>query len=242
MNLDRIAPSRRSACRTRETGRQTWRDLLFVHWEVPVDVLRKLVPASLTIDCFEGRAYVGLVPFTMHAVRFGPLALEDFLETNLRVYVHADGVPGVWFLSLEAQSALAVWGGRTFYRLPYFRAHMECRTGGDSWEYRSRRRNGDADLEVTWALLENEPHAAEPGTLEHFLTERYALYGHAANQGVYRVRVHHSPWPLQRARLVRLATTIMTSSGIDIGHPVDPILASPEGVSVQTFAKERVAQ
>jgi uncharacterized protein YqjF (DUF2071 family) len=142
VDIDRVSPSRRDACRTARTGKQTWRDLLFVHWEVPVRVLRALVPPALAIDELEGRAYVGLVPFTMHDVRFGPLPIPDFLETNLRTYVHAEGVPGVWFFSLDAQSALAVWGGRALFRLPYFRADMACARRAESWTYQSRRPEG----------------------------------------------------------------------------------------------------
>lgn len=238
--LDRVAPSRRAACRTRQTGRQTWRDLLFLHWEVPVDVLRQLVPATLTIDVFEGRAYVGLVPFTMHDVRIGPLPVADFLETNLRTYVHAGGVPGVWFFSLDAQRALAVWGGRTFYRLPYFRADMSCAKEGALWQYRLRRSGGDVDLDAQWSLIEEAPHAADAGTLEHFLTERYALYGPTRGNGVYRLRVHHAPWPLQRARLHGLVTTIPSAAKVSVGDPLDLVLASAQGVAVKTFATERI--
>ncbi len=139
MPLDRLAPARRDACTGRRVGRQSWRDLLFVHWEVPVEALRRLVPPSLSIDTLDGRAYVGLVPFTMRDVTFGPLRFADFLETNLRTYVHTGGVPGVWFFSLDAESALAVRGGRTLYRLPYHRARMECALG-PTVQYRSRRR------------------------------------------------------------------------------------------------------
>ncbi len=174
MDLDRIGPSRRDACSTRSTGRQTWRDLLFVHWEVPVELLRSLVPPPLSIDVFQGRAYVGLVPFTMHDVRFGPLPVDDFLETNLRTYVHAEGVPGVWFFSFDAQSRMAVWGARAFYRLPY------------------------------------------------------------------RVRVHHRAWPLRNARLGRLETNIPLAAGIRVGDPIDLVLASIDGVAVETFARERL--
>src|SRR3954464_3633604 len=113
MELDRLTPAQRMACTTRTTGVQRWRDLLFMHWEVPVEQLRPLVPPELTIDTFEGRAYLGLVPFKMHDVRFGLLPMRNFLETNLRTYVHAGGVPGVWFFSLDATSRRAVWGART---------------------------------------------------------------------------------------------------------------------------------
>jgi uncharacterized protein YqjF (DUF2071 family) len=239
-DLDRVAPSRRDACRTRSTGHQTWQDLLFVHWAVPEAALRPLVPAPLSIDVFEGHAYVGLVPFTMHDVRVGPLRVADFLETNLRTYVHAEGVPGVWFFSLDAESSLAVWGGRTVYRLPYFRATMACAKSDRRWEYRARRANGAAVLDTEWSLLDESVHSAVPGTLEHFLTERYALYGRARGGGVYRLRVHHPPWPLHRARLGRLWTTHPTAAGVDVREPLDLVLASARGVAVETFAKEPV--
>lgn len=241
MELDRIAPSKRSSCRTRQTGQQSWKDLLFLHWEVSQDALRKLVPSSLYIDTFEGRAFLGLVPFTMHDVRFGLLSVADFLETNLRTYVHADGVPGVWFFSLDAQIRLAVWGGRMVYRLPYFRATMEYATAHRSCVYKAQRLDtGETSLDLQWVPQDVEHHAAQAGTLEHFLTERYALYGPAGNQRVYRVRVHHPPWPLRAARLQRLRTTIPVAAQIDVGEPIDLVLASPDGVRVDTFARERV--
>ena len=93
--------------------RQRWASLLFLHWVVPLDLLRSLVPPELEIDTFEGRAYVGLVPFTMTGVR--PTLLpairrcSDFHEVNVRTYVHFRGRdPGVWFFSLDAADPFAV--------------------------------------------------------------------------------------------------------------------------------------
>jgi|HubBroStandDraft_5_1064220.scaffolds.fasta_scaffold63572_2 uncharacterized protein YqjF (DUF2071 family) len=245
VDLDRVAPAQREACRTRPTGRQTWNDLLFLHWEIPVDLLRRVVPAALTIDTHEGRAYVGVVPFTMRDVRFGPVALADFLETNVRTYVHAEGVPGVWFLSLDAESILAVLGGRTLFRLPYYRARMACtrtRSPG-SVDYRMTRGGaGDAALDVQWTYGDEDAFHARVGSLEHFLTERYALYGSARESDVYRVRVHHGPWPLRKGKLAGVTTTLLTAAGLPGGDPIDLVLASPEGVAVQTFARERVGR
>jgi uncharacterized protein len=243
MNVDRLTPALRASCGRLPTGRQTWRDLLFVHWEFPREALRALVPPGLDLDTFDGRVYVGLVPFTMHDVRFGPLPVRDFLEVNVRTYVHAGGVPGVWFFSLDAQSRLAVWGARTFFRLPYHRARMSSETRGASTTYASARRGpgAPADLEVRWTVLEAEPRAAEAGTLEHFLAERYVLYGPRRAGGLYRVRVHHPAWPLRRARLDGLSSTLLTAARLGAGEPIPLVLASPDGVAVETFAKERVA-
>jgi uncharacterized protein YqjF (DUF2071 family) len=240
-SLDRVSPSRRDACRTRPTGEQTWKDLLFVHWAVDVERMRGLIPPALAVDTFEGRAYLGLVPFRMHQVRFGPVQVPDFIEVNLRTYVHAEGVPGVLFFSVDAESRMAVWGGRGLYRLPYHHARSALRIGGRTTEVRSERssaaQGNTASLDIAWSVVEDAPHHAAPGTLEHFLTERYALYGHARDRA-FRIRVHHPPWPLQRARIDRLATSIPQAAGLDVGAPIDLALASAEGVAVETFARE----
>lgn len=216
------------------TGVQTWRDLLFLHWEVPVADLRERVPSDLEIDTFEGRAFVGVVPFTMHRVRLGPAYLGTFLETNVRTYVSGGGVPGVWFLSLHCARGLVVAAARAMYRLPYYRARMSSRAGDGGVDYELARVGADAQLAVRWTILDTVPHAAVAGTLEHFLTERYALYGPRRSGGVYRLRVHHSPWPLHPARIERLRTNLVD------GDPLELALASREGVRVQTFAKEAV--
>jgi uncharacterized protein YqjF (DUF2071 family) len=213
--------------------------LLFLHWEVPAAQLKSRLPPGLEVDTFEGRAYLGLVPFTMRDVRVGPLAVRDFLETNLRTYVHAGGVPGVWFFSLDAASRLAVWGARLAYRLPYFHARMRCANGEGVTHYAFHRSGGPAaSLDIQWTVLDAAPHPAAPDTLEHFLTERYALYGPARGRGLYRVRVHHPSWPLQRARVDRLTTSVLAAAGFKEDEPIDLVLASPTGVAVETFARE----
>src|SRR5688572_14478242 len=123
--IDRVSPTKRPE--GTNAGTQNWRELLFVHWTFEPEIMRKLVPDVLELDLWEGRAYVGLVPFAMEDVRpaFSPRVLGmDFLETNLRTYVVHNGEPGVWFFSLEAASRLAVKAARMMWGLPYFHAEM----------------------------------------------------------------------------------------------------------------------
>ena len=61
-------------------------------------------------------------------------------ELNLRTYVYLDGVPGVWFFSLDASSPLVVWGARTAFSLPYFRARMRLEQEGQTIHFRSERK------------------------------------------------------------------------------------------------------
>src|SRR5436305_268465 len=111
---------------------QDWHHLLFLHWEIPAPELQAMVPPELSIDTFEGKAYVGLIPFTLRNVRpvlTPPIPfLSRFHEVNVRTYVRLPGGdPGVWFFSLDTSSALAVAGARAFYKLPYFHARMDFR-------------------------------------------------------------------------------------------------------------------
>jgi uncharacterized protein YqjF (DUF2071 family) len=227
-----------------KTGIQTWRDLLFVHWEIEPSTLQAMLPRGVEVDTFEGRAYVGVVPFTMDRVRVGPLPIGAFLEANVRTYVRSGGVSGVWFMSLDAENGFMCWGARRMYALPYFKATMRCTIDGQSVAYSSRRTEGriegkDASLDARWTVLDRAPHAAASGTLEHFLTERYALFAPANGHGAKRLRVAHAPWPLYRARIDHLETTLLHAAGLPgAKDPIDLVLASPEGVATETFSAQ----
>ncbi|HXK17893.1 MAG TPA: DUF2071 domain-containing protein, partial [Polyangiaceae bacterium] len=174
--IDRLAPARRPEGPV--WGWQSWRQLLFMHWPVELRALRDAVPSSFELDLHEGIAYVGVVPFAMQGVRprFVPQpAALDFLETNVRTYVLRNGEPGVYFFSLEAASRLAVAAARAAFALPYHHARMTLEQQASGWRYATYRSQGGAAHEVHYRAL--EPLAASmPGTLQHFLLERYLLF------------------------------------------------------------------
>ena len=109
---------------------QSWHDLLFLHWSFDPAIIQASLPAGLTVDSWEGKAYLGVVPFLMRNIRprFLPAVpgVSNFHETNLRTYVYdKHGRPGVWFYSLDANQWLAVRTARALFQLPYFDAKME---------------------------------------------------------------------------------------------------------------------
>jgi uncharacterized protein len=225
---------------------QRWGKLLFLHWRVPVDELRPLVPAQLELDTWYGEAWVALTPFTMWNIRpalLPPLpVLSRSHELNARTYVIRDGLPGVWFFSLEANNRLAVSAARAFFRLPYYRAEMELREEGATIHYRSHRTHPDAppaDFHAEWARGEPIPEL-EPGTRDHFLIERYALYTESDGR-LYRARIHHAPWPLCGATLHALETTVLEAAGI--ATPADPPLLHQqrEPIDVAVWPLERLS-
>ncbi|MDP2305611.1 MAG: DUF2071 domain-containing protein [Pseudomonadota bacterium] len=239
--MDRIAPTHRPV--GPNAGTQQWRELLFLHWWVPVDALRPLVPARLELDLWEGRALVGLVPFRMENVHpaWLPRVLDqDFLETNLRTYVHKDGEsPGVYFFSLEASSWLAVQAARIGWGLPYHHAAMGVTQAGDERGYTSVRRSApSARLDVRCRV--GAPLGASvPGSLEHFLLERYYLY--VERDGVLsRGQVHHAPYPAFAAEVLQCEEGLVAAAGLPApGGLPDLVHASP-GVDVEVFALRKV--
>lgn len=234
--IDRITPTKRPAGAPQ--GYQRWRSLLFLHWEVPLAVLRPLVPDALALDTCEDRAYVGLVPFTMQGVR--PLrqlpalpGTADFHETNVRTYVHHRGAPGVYFFSLDAANRLAVWAARTFFHLPYFHAAMTLTRQGDEVRYTSARRRGSADLSLRYRIGAPLP-PSEPGTLQFFLAERYLLFTQDKKGQVLCGQVHHAPYPLRAAEVLALDQGLLAAAGLPTTGAQAPALYSP-GVDVEIF-------
>jgi uncharacterized protein YqjF (DUF2071 family) len=181
---------------------QTWDELLFAHWRAPPDALRAHLPAGLELDLHDREGWLGVTPFRVSGLRargLPPLpVVSGFLELNARTYVTAGGKPGIWFFSLDASSELAVLAARQAYRLPYFRADLRA-AWEDGWlVYESRRKDGRPAAFRGRYRPAGEVVDADPGSLEHFLTERYCLY--AEHDGrLKRAEIHHDPWPLQPA-------------------------------------------
>ncbi len=235
--MDRLAPTRRPD--GRPAGFQRWRTLAFLHWEVPVEAVAALLPAGLAVDTFEGRAYVGVVPFTMRDVSpwWSPSVpgVSNFHELNVRTYVASGDRPGVWFFSLDAASSIAVIAARTGWHLPYHRASMEVEIEGDEVRYRSRRLwpgPKPAELDVRYRIGESIGEAA-PGTFEHFLAERYLLF--ATGGGHLRIgQVHHRPYPLHRAEVLEVRESVVAAAGLPATSGPPHVLYSP-GVDVDVF-------
>lgn len=237
LDLDRITPTRPPAQRS-PSGYQSWRELLFVHYRYPADLVRAVVPKELELDLWEDAAWIGIVPFDMQNIRVSwmprPLGL-DFLETNLRTYVHYRGEPGVYFFSLEATSRLAVQGARWGWSLPYHHATMATRSDEDGVvHYESKRSsNQAAALEVSYRVGE-ELGPSQPGSLEFFLLERYYLFSKHRGR-VHKGHVHHVPYPARRATVLSISDGLIEAAGLPRAGKTPDAVHFSHGVDVDVF-------
>lgn len=201
---------------------QTWRKLLFAHWSVPYDALRPLIPAQLTLDTHDQKAWIGVVPFQMAWVRprFLPAVpwLSFFPELNVRTYVTYQGKPGIWFFSLEATQPIAIALARRFFHLPYMNARMKCEGQGQQVFYTSQRtRKGEppATFRATYQPA-GDVYFSTPGSLDEFLTERYCLYSVDPQGKLYRGEIHHIRWPLRPATATIHENTMTSGLGVSL--------------------------
>ena len=238
-NIDRLAPGLRPD--RLAWGYQNWRRLLFLHWAVPVAALRRLVPRSFELDLYDGVAYVGVVPFVMEGVRprlAPPATAMNFLETNVRTYVVKDGVPGVYFFSLEAASRLAVEVARLMFALPYHYASMRLEGGAESTRYQSRRSGSGALFNVHCSVGE----ALGPsllGSIEHFLIERYWLF--TEREGTpCKGQVHHAPYPVHHAHVVGVRDQLVQAAGLPAPQGPPAFAHYSPGVDVEVFALQPI--
>lgn len=197
-----------------------------MHWAVDAAELATHLPAGVELDTYGGRAYLGVVPFRMEGIRprftFDVPGLSAFPELNLRTYVRVNGVPGVWFFSLDASQPVGVRLARTFFHLPYMNAKMWTRRRGEVTEYASLRTHQDAPPARFAAAYRpvGEVFTAGEGSLEDWLTSRYVLYSADRHGQVYRGDIHHEPWSLRRAEAVTGVNSMAEQIGMTLeGEP-----------------------
>jgi uncharacterized protein YqjF (DUF2071 family) len=211
-----------------------WLDLAFLHWRMAPSVLRSWLPQGVELDLWEGQGYLGIVPFAMRGVRArGCPALPGCscsLELNVRTYVRCGRQAGVWFFSLDAAHPALVFGARATFALPYYRARMSLEVK-DGWtRYASCRVHRGAPIAHFEAACRASGPAfrAQPGTLEHWLTERYCFFTVDRLGRVRRCDVRHAPWTLAPAEQCIAANDMGRLLNLEVlGAPASCHVAAP---------------
>lgn len=232
--LDRLSPGQRPD--ERVIGYQRWRSLLFLHWEVPEKELRPLIPSSLSLDLYDNTAYVGIVLFGMEGVRarwWPELLSFRFLEANVRAYVHYQGKPGIYFMSMDANHRSAVWAARRGWSLPYHYAKMEMQKRDEQTDYQITRASSGTKHQCQYRVGESLG-PSEPNTLEHFLLERYFLFVEHRNR-LCRAQVHHQPYPAHTAETIECQDELLAAAGLKNTNGPPQFTHYVPGVDVEIF-------
>jgi uncharacterized protein len=223
--------------------KQTWYDLLFIHWEVDPELIKPYIPKNLVIDTYKGKAWIAVVPFRMSGIRLRYLPeipfTSKFPEINVRTYVTYQGKPGVYFFSLDASNYLAVEVAKSFFYLPYFYSKMKVIRDGEGISYQSDRIGLKDEFQFKGIYQPiSDVFYAKYGSLEYWLTERYCLYTEKHNR-LYRGEIHHDPWPLQLAKAEIHENTMININGFSTSH-INPMLHFAKRLDVLLWGIEEV--
>jgi uncharacterized protein YqjF (DUF2071 family) len=232
------------------TMMQRWNDLLFAHWPIPAAKLESLLPAGLQVDTFDQSGWLGVVPFWMDRVHLRGVpripGASRFPELNLRTYVRERNTnrAGVYFFCLEASNPLAVVVAKAVFHLPYHWARISIKVRSErEFTYQSER------------LLSSKPvrfrahyrglgklrsiDQSRPGTIEHFLTERYCLFTTNRGGQLLRGDIHHMPWPLEAAEAEIELNDLPATYGIEIPQTT-PLLHYSRELVVYLWSLDKV--
>jgi uncharacterized protein YqjF (DUF2071 family) len=224
--------------------RQRWLDLMFAHWPARAADLQPLVPRPLVVQEHSGSSWVGIVSFQI--VGLSPRGVPDlpllsaFPELNVRLYVEAEGKPGILFISLDAASLPAVIGARAAFNLPYFHARMSSTVAAGAVRFQSVRRSNPAiRFEADYAPT-GPPFNAVPGSLEYFLTERYCLYERRRRGGVKRLNIQHPPWRLRTAEGQIIENTTASGQNVIMDESATPLVHFADTQDVLAWTPEQL--
>ena len=202
----------------RAVMKQGWYDLAYIHYRYKVEEVARILPLGLEVDVCDGSAWVGLIPFSMRGIGVPGLPavpyFGSFPEVNVRTYVRRNGIPGVWFCSLDINRLLPTIVARTTYTLPYCFGKASNKRVGDELHTSVVRRwpRDRAETKIQLKILEP---IAEPSPLEVFLRARWGLYTTTRGGSLRYAPISHDRWPLQRAKIISLEDSLVVAAGFE---------------------------
>ncbi len=203
---------------------QSWQNLLFMDWQVPADVLRRVVPSKMELDSYGGTTWLTQIPMHMVDVHIRDLppipGTATFPEINFRTYVIVNGVPGIVFLSIDADSAFAAWAAETFFKLPYVDAKASFDRDADGTCHLESHRPASSRFKEAQFRGHyrptGSPKPAAPGSLDEWLTARLHMFVQLDDGIVLRGDIHHPPWQIQTVEATIEQNTIPQAGGLDV--------------------------
>lgn len=172
---------------------QEWNKVIFLHYEIDFETLRKLVPIEIQLDSFEGKYYISIVPFSMEKIRpknIPPFSfISNFHEINVRTYVNIGGYAGVYFINIEAEKWLSAFIARKSSGLPYEKSTIKRKYN----RYSNHNFRKKFHLQLNYSLGKTIEHKSD---FDKWLTERYCLFL-SEKHYIIRYDIHHVEWPLQ---------------------------------------------
>ena len=224
---------------------QLWRHRLALHWDVPFDAVRGLLPAGVEPLPVDGHCWVTLQAMSVEEATINtPLPLPSlplFHQVEVRTLVSRKGEAGLWALSIDNSSEAVITGAKMAFRLDLLSADitLECEGGEEpTCHLAARRRTPDpVSARIAWRAIPPD-RVVGHGTLQEALLGVPVVF--ARSEGaLYRTRVEHEPVRVRKAELLELDETYLWAAGIT-RPPAGPVADAIETTRVRVYPPERI--
>ena len=183
-----------------------WEHIIMANYEINPEILIPFLPKGVSLDLFEGKAYVSLVGFMFKNTKIFHLPipwLGTFEEINLRFYVkRQEGnhiKRGVVFINETIPYKLVAWMANKLYKEHYTvvpTKHAFSKMGQNQ------------QLKFEWLLnkkwnsilveTETQAQAMEPDSFEEFIYEHYYGYTKVSEDLTEEYRLQHPSWDVYK--------------------------------------------
>jgi len=202
---------------------QHWADVLFLHFPLDERQLRRFVSKELTIDTYDGNAWLSYVFFRLKLrPKWLPIlpGFSHLNELNVRTYVRYRDQPGICFLRMYADNHLAIAASRLLTSLKYELASLIFQPHGNGSRLitcQPQGSQGSIQVEFRVAAAGSNPVAANG--LDAWLIERYRAFVPRSNQPLLMATVEHPPWETSPADLICYNDGLLSDLGISPAGP-----------------------
>ncbi|WP_276271627.1 DUF2071 domain-containing protein [Haloarcula litorea] len=176
----------------------TVEDACFCHWPVDADALAAAVPDWLTVERFDGTAWVTALAHTVaSADTFGVSLTRPAEWVNVRTPVRGpDGQRGVRFLAVYTADEVASALGGPGLGLPIREGEVTRADEGSGRRRRTLTADGRRVFDVRYTPGDGDPGSAPPDSLARFLVERERYFASDALGTRLVGSVSGDDWPL----------------------------------------------
>jgi uncharacterized protein YqjF (DUF2071 family) len=208
---------------------QTEAEMLFLSWPVPAAAVAGRIPPRLSLDTYEQQAWITLIPFRMERLHLRGLPpappFSRFDEVDCLTYVMHREERGIWFFRIDAASLVGSMVGRRLFGLPYHHSTVSLDLEGEERIFQSAARGnaGDERPELRVRYRPRGPaHVAAPGTLAHFIVERFVMFSSGGSGTLLRGLEARAPRKIQECDVTVSRNTLPQAAGIPgpTGEPI----------------------
>ena len=181
-----------------------WENIIMANYEIDPAILTPFLPKGVSLDLYNGKAYVSLVGFMFKKTKLFnvpiPL-LGTFEEINLRFYVQRNegGITkrGVVFINETIPYRIVAWVANKLYKEHYTVVPTKHSI---TEETESKKIKFEWLLNKKWNSIyveaSNKSQSMKKDTLERFIYEHYFGYTKIDENNTEEYRLQHPSWKI----------------------------------------------